>query len=43
MQKSRYVIYGASSGGKKVCQTLRNMGIEIEFFVDSNEKNGGKL
>lgn len=42
MQKSRYVIYGASSGGKKVCQTLRNMGIEIEFFVDSNEKKWGE-
>lgn len=35
------VIYGASSGGQKVAQMFRSFGIEIDYFVDSNEKIWG--
>lgn len=37
----RYVIYGASGGGRKVFHTLRNTGIDIDFFVDGNPEKWG--
>lgn len=38
MQKNEinYVIYGASGGGRKVYYTLKNTGIDIDFFVDGD-------
>lgn len=35
------VIYGAGGGGQKVAQLFRSLGIEIDYFVDSNEKTWG--
>lgn len=31
-----YVIYGASGGGRKVYYTLKNTGLDIDFFVDGD-------
>lgn len=39
----KIVIYGASGGGKKVLQTLQNMDIDIDFFVDGNKDKWGTL
>lgn len=39
--EKQYVIYGASSGGKKVFRTLQSTGIDIDFFVDSNPQKWG--
>lgn len=38
MQKNgmSYVIYGASGGGRKVYYTLKNTGLDIDFFVDGD-------
>lgn len=37
------VIYGASGGGKKVLETLKNMNIDVDFFVDGNEEKWGTV
>ncbi|MCI9079825.1 MAG: glycosyltransferase family 4 protein [Lachnospiraceae bacterium] len=36
-----YVIYGASGGGRKVFFTLKNTGIDIDFFVDGDSSKWG--
>ena len=36
------VIYGASGGGKKVYNTLKSFGIDVNFFVDSNSNIWGE-
>ena len=35
-EEMNYVIYGASGGGRKVYYTLKNTGIDIDFFVDGD-------
>lgn len=40
-KKGNIVIYGASGGGKKVFLTLQNMGIKVDFFVDSDSEKWG--
>ena len=37
------VIYGASGGGKKVPETLKNMNIDVDFFVDGNDEKWGTV
>lgn len=39
----KYVIYGASSGGIKVYQTLKSFNVDISFFVDGDEKKQGSI
>lgn len=41
MNKENIVIYGASGGGEKILLTLQNMGIEVDYFVDSNSEKWG--
>lgn len=38
---TKLAIYGASGGGQKVAETFKSFGIEIDCFVDSNEKLWG--
>ena len=38
-----YVIYGASGGGRKVFFTLKNTGIDIDFFVDGDSSKWGSV
>lgn len=40
-QDTHLVIYGASGGGQKVAETLKSFGVEIDYFVDGNEKTWG--
>lgn len=35
------VIYGASSGGQKVAETLKSFDVKVDYFVDGNEKTWG--
>ena len=41
--KMGYVIYGASGGGRKVFFTLKNTGIDIDFFVDGDSSKWGSV
>ena len=36
--KEELVVYGASSGGQKVALMLKSFGLNISYFVDSDEK-----
>ncbi len=39
----RIVIFGASGGAVKVAHTLKNIGIDFDFFVDNDSKKFGKI
>ncbi|HHU72703.1 MAG TPA: class I SAM-dependent methyltransferase, partial [Clostridiales bacterium] len=41
--ESKLVIFGASIGGVKVANTLFNLNINFEFFVDNDEKKWGSI
>lgn len=41
--KEDIILYGASAGGRKVFETLKNMGMEVAYFVDSDEKKWGSV
>lgn len=39
-KETNLVIYGASGGGIKVASALKSFDVDINYFVDTNEKMG---
>lgn len=40
---NRIVIFGASNGAVKVAHTLKNIGIDFDFFIDNDSNKFGKI